>query len=725
VADVLRTRLLDLLDAHRDVPVVSVEAPGGFGKTTVLGQWAERDARPLVWITVRPKAPDATWLAGELVDGLCRVGVIDEPVTLPPALDPVSWHLGLLPVVEQAVASASRPFLVVVDEAGALQGPLWDGLAGSIATSLPTGCQLVLAARSQAPPSLRRLRSSGELAVVGPELLALDAVEGDQILRSLGLRLDQAVVLDLLEQTGGWPIALPLLASALQAGRWARTGARLATTQALADYLRIEVLEPLGADDARLLLRSSVLTEMDGPTCDAVTGSPGSLARLRQLAAATHLVAPLDVNAERFRLHPLLAAFLAEELRAADPGGWRGAHRAAARVAERAGDLDAAVFHLRAAADDAALGEVVWENGGVLLGRAEAAVLHRWLEGIDDARLERVPRLALAAAWVASHKGDMVRMERMRLAAHASAAARDPDFLLEVSLLDATVGAAGIEAIAQVAGRFLDSRRGTVWVTIAHLLQGIALGLLGDQHGACETIEQGRVLCEALEMPLMTAHCLAATADLALLAGDRARAVEAIMRARALMDRGRFDVAATSAPISTTLAYAYLLEGRVTQARAEAARALRLTALMRPVAPWHAVQGRLTLASVSLGLGDVARAKGLVAEAERLVGPATRSPVLDDMLRQVRERLSAAGSEGTHGAMLTTAEVRVLQYLPTHLSFPEIASELYVSRHTVKTQALSAYRKLGAHTRSEAIEKARERGLLPPRRPIRTVPPVG
>ena len=63
---------------------------------------------------------------------------------------------------------------------------------------------------------------------------------------------------------------------------------------------------------------------------------------------------------------------------------------------------------------------------------------------------------------------------------------------------------------------------------------------------------------------------------------------------------------------------------------------------------------------------------------------------------------------------LTTAEVRVLQYLPTHLSFPQIADELYVSRHTVKTQALSAYRKLGVHTRTDAIERARRAGLLPP-----------
>lgn len=83
---------------------------------------------------------------------------------------------------------------------------------------------------------------------------------------------------------------------------------------------------------------------------------------------------------------------------------------------------------------------------------------------------------------------------------------------------------------------------------------------------------------------------------------------------------------------------------------------------------------------------------------------------MQDLRRWLRGPAEPVGGS----ALLTTAEIRILQYLPTHLSFPEIANELFVSRHTVKTQALAAYRKLGVHSRSEAIAKAREAGLLPP-----------
>jgi LuxR family maltose regulon positive regulatory protein len=58
------------------------------------------------------------------------------------------------------------------------------------------------------------------------------------------------------------------------------------------------------------------------------------------------------------------------------------------------------------------------------------------------------------------------------------------------------------------------------------------------------------------------------------------------------------------------------------------------------------------------------------------------------------------------------AELRLLPYLSTHLSFREIGERLHISRHTVKTQAISVYRKLGVSSRSEAIAKAHEIGLL-------------
>ena len=122
----------------------------------------------------------------------------------------------------------------------------------------------------------------------------------------------------------------------------------------------------------------------------------------------------------------------------------------------------------------------------------------------------------------------------------------------------------------------------------------------------------------------------------------------------------------------------------------------------------HPVAANLLMAVICiLGLSTV-------SNIERETFPdTTASTVLDRMFAETAAQLSRVSASLDGSSSLTTAEVRVLQYLPTHLSFPQIAEELCVSRHTVKTQALSAYRKLGVHTRGEAIERARRAGLLP------------
>lgn len=217
----------------------------------------------------------------------------------------------------------------------------------------------------------------------------------------------------------------------------------------------------------------------------------------------------------------------------------------------------------------------------------------------------------------------------------------------------------------------------------------------------------------AYEVPAMPSRCLAGMAECALTAGDEARAMSSIREVRELIRRFRLDQLMTTAPVFVTSATGYVLEGRMVDARREALLALRLTALMRVVPSWNVTYGRLTLAKVFVALRDYAQAAALLDEAVAAYGPEIQSPRGDQLIADVRQSLAEGFTAGARVEALTSAELRVLQYLPTHLSFPQIADELFVSRHTVKTQALAAYRKLGAHTRDEAIQRARDAGLLP------------
>jgi LuxR family transcriptional regulator, maltose regulon positive regulatory protein len=160
-------------------------------------------------------------------------------------------------------------------------------------------------------------------------------------------------------------------------------------------------------------------------------------------------------------------------------------------------------------------------------------------------------------------------------------------------------------------------------------------------------------------------------------------------------------------------ARAALHRGNLPAARQELVSAQRLRSLLTYALPHIAVQARIELIRVYLGIADLAGARTLMREVDELL---RRRPGLGTLVGEaeaLRAQLSNERGPGTTGASaLTAAELRLLPLLTTYLSFAEIGQELFVSLNTIKTQAGSIYRKLGASTRSQAVTRARELGLL-------------
>ena len=151
---------------------------------------------------------------------------------------------------------------------------------------------------------------------------------------------------------------------------------------------------------------------------------------------------------------------------------------------------------------------------------------------------------------------------------------------------------------------------------------------------------------------------------------------------------------------------------RVERARDDLERAAALLALVDHV-PWYDVEVRIVVARAALRLGDVARARTVLAEAERRLPRAGEAVLLGSWVDDLRSQIEAFALTALIGpSSLTTAELRVLRLLPTHLSFREIGRRLHVSANTVKTHAHAIYRKLDVRSRSAAVARAHETGLL-------------
>ena len=199
-------------------------------------------------------------------------------------------------------------------------------------------------------------------------------------------------------------------------------------------------------------------------------------------------------------------------------------------------------------------------------------------------------------------------------------------------------------------------------------------------------------------------------------AGQAARAAQALVEETGLGDYS------TSALAHVATARVALHEGRQDDARAALARAHRLRPLLDHGLPWLTVQVGLELARAHLALGEAAAARTVLAETESVL---ERRPELGVLVEDARELRDASRRRGPgrrlgdepHGCGAAAAP---LPRHPPHV--PGDRGRLFISRNTVKTEAVAIYRKLGASSRSKAIERAVEVGLLDgsiyPPRPI-------
>jgi LuxR family maltose regulon positive regulatory protein len=239
---------------------------------------------------------------------------------------------------------------------------------------------------------------------------------------------------------------------------------------------------------------------------------------------------------------------------------------------------------------------------------------------------------------------------------------------------------------------------------------GVSHSFRGDSVTALKWLEEGEQLATLLGLPATRAACLGQRAILAFHGDDWAGAGALTTRAVAIATQFGLENVNTMVPVYAASALSLAHQHRVDEALREARRARRMTTGIARGVNWQAHQFRILLARAYLLLGDAENSRLLVDEARKATGPGTADLCRDlEDLQRLTDAIPAAGQTGA--ASITPAERRVLQLLKTHLSFSEIGDALLRSRNTVKTQAISIYRKLDVGSRGEAVEQATKLGL--------------
>lgn len=700
---------MDDADATK-TPLVLVSAPAGSGKSTLVAAWAAAHSGPVAWLQVEESDADPArfWVSVVAAIGRTNPSVAAE-------LEPlVAGSLGagqvVVPALVNAVESLTERIVVVLDDYHLIDDADVHRSMENLVDLCPPQLTLVLVTRADPPFRLGRMRVRKRVREIRALDLRFDTTEAAELLGSVAEGLGGERLDELCERTEGWAAGLVLAGLSLErttdVGRFVEHFR--GDDQLVAGYLTDELLAVLDEDERHRMVEAAVLHRLSGPLLDAVTGSHDGARWLDALAARNQLVIRLDATGEWYRYHHLFRDMLLLEARRSIPDRLTDLNRRAAAWFESAGYPAAAVEHLLAAGDREQAMLLMRLVGPDLLGSGRLRTLRNILTRLAaGGELDAI--CCLLSGWDHYLTG---RYDTAQTLLDRAVATLPPDIdpmramplRINLALGKGDVATALAGAREVVAAGDVEARPSELTTAV-----GAAFAWAGLPDDARAALAIALVRTEAERR--ITAHAMALVAS-AVVEFHSASNEAAAAAARRALDY------ATSSGLGEYhgIAPALAIRAATSSSSTAVADAERAVVLARRAATILGLAFVLTLAGDVLLQAASDDGRALLDDARQLIekcaDPGINLPLLERTMD--RHRIAQSRPIPTAGLVeqLSQRELAVLRYLPSTLSLPEIARELYVSPNTVKTQCNAIYRKLAVTGRRAAVQAAREHRLL-------------
>jgi LuxR family maltose regulon positive regulatory protein len=419
---VSRPRLTERLNAglHRKLTLVS--APAGFGKTTLLSEWAASCGRPVVWLSLDKgdNDPACFWAYSIAALQTVRADMGETALAMLRSSQPPPIEAILTALINE-MAERPEALALILDDYHVIEAePIHDGLT-FLLDHLPPQMHLVIASRADPPLPLSRLRGRSHLTELRTADLRFTPDEAASFLNQvMGLSPSAEDVAALEARTEGWIVGLQMAALSMRGREAEHIAGFIATLTGshryILDYLTDEVLLRQPEDVQTFLLQTSILDRLTGPLCDAVTDQDNSQEMLEQLEAVNLFIVPLDDERRWYRYHHLFADFLRTEL---DEESQTALHLKAARWLAAHDLLPEAVKHALASEDMNEAARVIALAAEGVFRTASFMTLLGWLNALPD-------ELVRANGELATYKGILLLLTRQyaEAATYADAAER-------------------------------------------------------------------------------------------------------------------------------------------------------------------------------------------------------------------------------------------------------------------------------------------------------------
>lgn len=412
---VLRPRLIDAIE--QELPhyrLALVSAPAGYGKTTLLEQWAQASRYRVAWLTIDQEDNDSDRFFRSLLAAWeqAQPGVRAGPLGI--LLGSIAPDdLAVLTAFLNATGDARDHMVVVLDDYHLITEPVIHQALTFLLDHLPPAFHIVLATRAEPPLPVARYRARQALLEFGTADLQFQPGETLELFRRLGLDLSPDEMESLHAQLEGWAAGLQLVSLTLRHDREALGKLMVSGRHRfIADYLREDVLAHLPGDRHRFLLQTSILDRLCASLCEAVTGSAGGQAMLESLERENLFLVPLDDRREWFRYHRLFADVLQDELNRRLPDEIADLHRRATGWYLEHDVPEPAFEHAIAANDPDLVIRIFERYGNLKLHGGELTLVARWLEALPEAWYAAHPVLSLFRAGLLAFTGPFDTCQR-------------------------------------------------------------------------------------------------------------------------------------------------------------------------------------------------------------------------------------------------------------------------------------------------------------------------
>ena len=407
------------------LPLTLVNAPAGFGKTTLIAEWARRQPYPLAWLVLdsNDNEPQRFW--SYVLTSLQKAAPTIATEALALFHAPQSIALShILTTLINALTTLVQPLTLVLDDYHTINNRLIHTDLTLLIDHAPSLFQLVLISRTEPPIPLARWRAAGRLSTILVGDLRFRKPEIHTFLRTIKqVDLPDETLAILEARTEGWIAGLQLISLSMQDQNPLPIADMLKTIadsqRAIFDYFTQEVLDQQSMAVQQFLLQTAILDQLSEPLCSAVVDQ-GALAAhprtesglLDYLERSNLFVVALDPDRHWYRYHQLFReSLLRRAKQQLGSTGLAQLHGRASGWVEQAGFPAEAINHALAAADFGRAGALIAAIGFRLLWSGESSMVKRWLHALPAAVIEGNAYLCLWSAWILVAQNQLVASE--------------------------------------------------------------------------------------------------------------------------------------------------------------------------------------------------------------------------------------------------------------------------------------------------------------------------